>query len=73
MDELNKRMDREFEKRWKGLGLSQQPPTMVQDDPPLPSIKKLITKGSCSTVDLSRDDFGSTSQCELYVEYNSFT
>jgi len=46
---------------------------MVQDEPPLPSIKKVNTKGSCSAVDLTGDDFGSTSQCELYVEYNSLT
>jgi len=66
-------MDREFEKWWEGLGLSQQPPTMVQDEPPPPPIKKVGTKGSCSGVDLSGDDFGSTSQCELYVDYNSLT
>ena len=73
MEEFNNRMDREFEKRWEGLGLSQQPLTTVQDEPPLPPIKKVNTKGSCSTVYLSGDDFGSTSQCELYVEYNSLT
>jgi len=43
---------------------------MVQDDPP--PIKTVNTKGSCSAVDLSGDDFGLTSQCELYVEYSSF-
>jgi len=46
---------------------------MAQDEPPLPPIKKDNTKGSCSAVDLSGDDFGSTSKCELYVEYNSLT
>jgi len=69
MEEFNKRMDREFEKRWEGLGFSQQPSSMIQDEPPPRPIKKVNTKGSCSTVDLSGDDFGSTSQCELYVEY----
>ena len=46
---------------------------MVEDEPVPPPIKKVNTKGSCSAVDLSRDDFGSTSQCELYVECNSLT
>jgi len=46
---------------------------MVEDEPPSPPIKKLSTKGSCSAVDLSEDEFGSTSQCELYVECNSLT
>jgi len=69
MEEFNKRRDKEFEKQWEGLRLSQQPPTMVQNDP-LPT-KKVNTKGSCSTIDLSGDDFGSTSQCELYVDYDS--
>jgi len=73
MEEFNKRMDREFEKRLEGLRLSQQPPTMVQNEPPSPPIKKVNNKGSCSTIDLSGDDFGSTSQCELYVENNSLT
>jgi len=76
MEEFNKRMEREFEKRWEGLGLSQQPPTMVEDEPPPAPIKKVNTKGSCSAVDLSVYDFGSTSQCELYelyVEYNFLT
>jgi len=63
MEEFNKRMDREFEKRREGLKISQQPPTMVQDDPPTPFIKKVSLKGSC-LADLSGDDFGSTSQCE---------
>jgi len=58
MEEFNKRMDGEFEKWWEGLGLSQQPPTMVQDEPPPPPIKKVNTKGSCSAVDLSGDDIG---------------
>jgi len=66
-------MEREFKKRWKGLGLSQQPPTMVEDEPAPPPIKKVNTKGSCSAVDLLGDDFGSTSQCESYVECNSLT
>jgi len=73
MEEFNKRMERVFKKWWEGLGLSQQPPTMVEDEPPPPSIKKVNTKGSCSTIDLSEDDFGSTSHYELYVEYNSLT
>jgi len=73
MKEFNVRMEREFEKRWEGLGLSQQPPTMVEDEPPPPPIKKVSTKGSCSAIDLSGDNFGSTSQCELYVECNSLT
>jgi len=38
MEEFNKRMDREFEKRLEGLGLSQQPRTMVQDY--LPPLRK---------------------------------
>ncbi|XP_068479070.1 uncharacterized protein [Phaseolus vulgaris] len=46
---------------------------MVEDEPAAPPIKKVNTKGSCSAVDLSGDDFGSTSQCELYVECNSLT
>jgi len=67
------RLEREFEKRREGLGLSQQPPTMVEDEPPLPPIKRVSTKGSCLAVVLSGDDFGSTSQYELYVECNSLT
>jgi len=67
------RLEREFEKWRESLGLSQQPPNMVEDEPPLPPIKKFNTKGSCSAVDLSGDDFGSTSQCKLYVECNSLT
>jgi len=66
-------MERELKKRWEGLRLSQQQPTMVEDEPPPPLMKKVSTKGSCSAVDLSGDDFGSTSQCELYVECNSLT
>ena len=73
MKEFNKRMEREFEKRWEGLGLSQQPPIMVEDEPPPSPIKKVNTKESCSAVDLLGFDFGSTSQCKLYVEYNSLT
>jgi len=73
MEEFNKRLEREFKNRWKGLGLSQQQPSMVEDEPPLAPIKKVNTKGSCSTIDLTGDDFGSTSQCELYVEYNSLS
>ena len=73
MEEFSARMEMEFKKRWEGLGHSQQPPTMVEDEPPPPPIKKVSTKGSCSAVDLSGDDFGSTSQCELYVECNSLT
>jgi len=73
MEEFNVRMEREFKKRWEGLRLSQKPPTMVEDEPPLPPITKVNTKGSCSAVDLSGDDFGSTSQCELYVECNCLT
>jgi len=73
MEKFNVRMEREFKKRFEGLGLSQQPPTMVEDEPPPLLIKKVNTKGSCSAVDLSGDDFGSTSQCELYVECNSLT
>jgi len=46
---------------------------MVEDEPHSPPIKKVSTKGSCLAVDLSGDDFGSTSQCELYVECNSLT
>jgi len=42
---------------------------MVQDDP-LP-IKRANIKESFLTVDLSGDNFGSTSQCELYVDYDS--
>jgi len=53
MVEFNKQIEREFEKRWEGLGLSQQPPTMVEDEPPPPPIKKVNTKGSCSEIDLS--------------------
>jgi len=34
-------------------------PTTVEDEPPSPPIKKVNTKGSCSAVDLSGDDFGS--------------
>ena len=71
MGEFNKGMNREFEKRWEGLGLSQKPPTIVQDNPP--PIKRVNTKGSCLAVDLSGDDFGSNSQCELYVDYDSST
>ncbi|XP_068503686.1 uncharacterized protein [Phaseolus vulgaris] len=67
MEEFSARMEMEFKKQWEGLGHSQQPPTMVEDEPPPPPIKKVSTKGSCSAVDLSGDDFGSTSQCELYV------
>ena len=73
MEEFNVQMEREFKKRWEGLTLSQKRPTMVEDEPALPPIKKVSTKGSCSVVDLSGDDFGSTSQCELYVECNSLT
>ena len=73
MEEFSARMEMEFKKRWEGLGHSQQPPIMVEDEPPPPPIKKVSTKGSCSAVDLSGDDFGSTSQCELYVECNSLT
>jgi len=52
----------EFNKRWEGLGLSQQPPTMVQDEPPSPPIEKFNTKGSCSAVDISGDsNLGSSS------------
>jgi len=64
-------MDREVEKSWEGLGLSHQPPTMVQDD--MLPIKRVSTKGICSAVDLSGDDFDLTSQCELYVDYDSST
>ena len=46
---------------------------MVEHEPAPPPIKKVSTKGSCSAVDLSGDDFGSTSECELYVECNSLT
>ncbi|XP_068497787.1 uncharacterized protein [Phaseolus vulgaris] len=73
MEEFSARMEMEFKKRLEGLGHSQQPPTMVEDEPPPPPIKKVSTKGSCSAIDLSGDDFGSTSQCELYVECNSST
>jgi len=73
MEEFNVRIEKEFKKRWEGLRLSQQPPTIVEDEQPPPPIKKVSTKGSCSAVDLSGDDFGSTSQCELYVECNSLT
>jgi len=73
MEEFNVRMEIEFKKQWEGLELPQQPPTMVEDEPALPPIKKVSTKGSCSVVDLSGDDFGSNSQCELYVECNSLT
>ena len=73
MEEFNVRIQKEFKKRWEGLRLSQQPPTIVEDEQPPPPIKKVSTKGSCSAVDLSGDDFGSTSQCELYVECNSLT
>jgi len=31
MEEFNVRLEREFEKRREGLGLSHQPPTMVED------------------------------------------
>ena len=67
------RMEMDFKKWWEGLRLSQQPLTMVEDEPAPPSIKKVSSKGSCSAVDLSGDDFGSTSHCELYVECNSLT
>jgi len=73
MEEFNVRMEMEFKKWWEGLGLSQQPPTMVEDEPAPPTIKKVNTKGSCSVVDLSGDDFSSTSQCELYIECKSLT
>jgi len=56
-----------------GFRTLSQPHIMVEDEPHPPPIKKVITKGSCSAVDLSGDDFGSTSQCELYVECNSLT
>ena len=46
MEEFSVRMEMEFKKRWEGLGLSQQPPTMVEDEPALPPIKKVSTKGS---------------------------
>jgi len=71
MEGFNKWMDREFVKQLEGLRLSQQPPAMIQNDPP--PIKRVITKGSCSTVDPPGDDFDSTSQCELYVDYDSST
>ena len=73
MEKFNVRMEMEFKRQWEGLGLSQPPPTMVKDEPTPPPIKKVSTKGSCSAVDLSGDDFSSTSQCELYVECNSLT
>jgi len=52
MEEFNVRMEKKFEKRWEGLGLSRQPPTMVEDEPPPPPIKKVSTKGSCSAIDI---------------------
>jgi len=68
MEEFDKRMDMEFEKLLASLCLSQQPPAMIQHD--LPPIKRVNTKGSCLTVDPSGDDFDSTSQCELYFDYD---
>jgi len=71
MEEFDKWMDKKFEKRLEGLGLSQQPPAVIRDDSP--HIKRVNIKGSCSMVDPLGDDFGSTSQCELYVDCDSFT
>jgi len=62
-------MDKEFEKRLEGLRVSQQPPAMIQHK--LSPVKIVNTKGSCSMVDPLGGEFGSTSQCELYVNYDS--
>ena len=52
MEKFSARMEMEFKKRWESLGHSQQPPTMVEDEPAPPPIKKVSTKGSCSAVDV---------------------
>jgi len=61
MEEFDKRMDKEFEKRLEGLRLSQQPPAMIQHD--LSPVSIVNAKESCSTIEPSGGDFGSIGQC----------
>jgi len=48
---------------------TQQPPLMTQHD--MPPIIKINIKESFAFVDPSKDDVGSTSEYELYVDHDS--